>query len=232
MGKNKTASSFFRICIAGPALLSAAYVSAIRPWHLRWGASDDETTRTLPGDEFVPQPKLNATHAISIHAPVTHVWPWLAQMGQGRGGLYSYDWLENLAGLNFHSADHIIPEMQDLKVGDILPLAPNNFGPPVRVLEPNRVLVAAGAINPTTGKEADLATPNPGPYFSVAWIFYLDPIDDRTTRLIERFRLDWNPSLVNSIAYRAFLEPASFVMERKMLLGIKQRAEALAARSP
>ena len=85
----------------------------LRPWYNRWGATEADVARSLPGDELVPAPMLGYTRAITIQAPVEQVWPWLAQMGQGRGGLYSYDRLENLAGCKIHSVDHILPELQN-----------------------------------------------------------------------------------------------------------------------
>jgi hypothetical protein len=202
-----------------------AYVVRIRPWHLRWGATDAEVYQSLPGDELVLHPKLTATHAITIHASAAEVWPWLVQMGQGRAGFYSYDWLENVFGLEIHNADRIIPEYQVLKVGDLVPVAPGGFGPPVVALEPNRVLVLGGTLDTRTGRTLAASHNVPAEYHAVSWVFFLEPVDAKTTRLIERFRADWSPSLRNALFNRVLLEPASFVMERKMLLGIKERAE-------
>ena len=89
----------------GAAGALAAYVFLVRPWHLKWGATDEETKMILPGDELFEHPQLNATHAITINAPVKKVWPWLVQIGQNRGGFYSYTWLENLVGCDMHNAD-------------------------------------------------------------------------------------------------------------------------------
>jgi hypothetical protein len=207
------------------AVVLIAYVVGIRPWHLRWGATAAEVHQSLPGDELVLHPKLAATHAITIHASAAEVWPWLVQMGQGRGGFYSYDWLENLFGLEIHNADRIIPEYQVLKVGDIVPLARDGFGPPVVALEPNRVLVLGGTFDPRTRRTVRPSDRVPAEYYSSSWVFFLEPIDAKTTRLIERLRGDWSPSLRNTLFNRVLLEPASFGMERKMLLGIKERAE-------
>lgn len=213
------------ILILSIMLIMLVTLVAIRPWHLRWGATDAEVGRSLPGDELVPNPKWEATHAITIHAPAAEVWPWLVQMGQGRGGFYSYDWLENLFGLNIHNADRIIPEFQNLQVGDIVRLYPGG-GPAVSVLEPGRALVLFGLIDPRTGRSFNPKDELPDNYFATSWGFYLDPIDERSTRLIERFRIGWDPpSFLNTLSNRVALEPISFVMERKMLLGIKQRAE-------
>ena len=94
--------------VIGGAGALAAYVFLIRPWHLKWGATEEELKMPLPGDELVKHPKLNATHAITINAPVAEVWPWLVQVGQKRGGFYSYTWLENLVGCEMSNADQIV----------------------------------------------------------------------------------------------------------------------------
>ena len=188
----------------------AAYAFLVRPWHLRWGATDEEVNMPLPGDEFVENPKLNATHAITIHASAADVWPWLIQMGQNRGGFYSYAWLENLVGCDMRNADRIVPEWQDLRIGDQVWLHPK--APPLRVLaiEPERAIV-----------------------LEKCWTFVLRPIDENTTRLIIRGRGEFNPDLKNGVLnfflWRGVFEPAHFIMERKMLLGLKERAEASAA---
>lgn len=200
------------------------YTQVIRPWHLRWGTTREEARRRLPGDELVPGAKLTATHALTIRAEPARVWPWLIQMGQGRGGLYSYDWLENLFGLDIHSAESILEEFQSLEVGDILPLAPDGFGPRVVELEPCRALVLHGDSR-RDPQAAPLRRIRRGDYVNVSWVFVLNETAQGSTRLVERLRLDWNRSLRNTFFNRVLLEPASFVMERKMLLGIKRRAE-------
>jgi len=200
------------------ALLSAgmAYWFGLRPWHIRWGATNDEVARPLPGDEIVPRPRNWSTRAITIAAPAAAVWPWLMQIGQGRGGLYSYDWLENLAGCDIHSTNRIIPEFQYLEVGDVIRLGPEGYPAyPVAAVEPGCALVLGGD------------DPELGPH---SWAFVLEPIDDRTTRLIVRSRGDYPPSPANFVIWRILTEPLHFVMERKMLLGIKQRGEAAAMR--
>jgi hypothetical protein len=104
-----------RTPLSGGALLPWAYLLLVRPWHSRWGATQEEACQPLPYDHFVPRPIAQTTHAITIDATAEEVWRWLVQLGQGRGGLYSYDWLENLADLEVHSAQEIVPELQDLK---------------------------------------------------------------------------------------------------------------------
>jgi len=196
----------------------------LRAWRLRWGATDDEIQRTLPGDELVPNPQWSYTQAITIRVPPAEVWPWLAQMGQGRGGFYSYEWLENLVGCDIHNADRIIPEFQNLQVGDGVRLAPQMPGIPVAIIEPGRVIVLRGD---TRIGSVPVPTINAsGDYFASTWGFYLDERDDGTTRLIARFRSDYNDTWKNRLMYGTiFVEPISCVMQRKMLLGIQQRAE-------
>ncbi len=204
----------------------AAYVRVIRPWHLAWGTGGDETRRPLPGDDLIPHPRIDATHAITIRASAQEVWPWLVQMGQGRGGMYSYDWLENSMGLAMHNADRILPEFQNLQVGDTIPFAPGGFGPQVAILEPNRALVLSGRSNAESEGPFKLDDPTPGAFFAASWLFYLEPKGPGITRLIERFRLDWSPaSFKNSLYMYGMLESSAFVMERKMLLNLKERAE-------
>jgi hypothetical protein len=202
-----------------------AYVFLVKPWHTRWGANDAEVTGSLPGDDLVSKPKISATHAITIQGSAAEVWPWLVQIGQGRAGFYSYEWIENLMGLNVTNADRILPEFQKLKVEDLVPLAPNGFGFPVALLEPNRVLVLGGRVDARTS--GPQALEDRTAYYEISWAFFLQPIDAHTTRLIERFRMDWSPETFgNTLYYRAILEPGSFIMERRMLLGIQERVEA------
>ena len=204
--------------IVGAAAL-AAYAFAVRPWHLRWGATDEEFQMPLPGDELTPNPYSQVTHAITINAPAREIYPWLVQIGQGRGGFYSYDWLENLFGLRIHNARRILPEFQQLKVGDFVRAAHTDWlggrlrdsaGWRVEMVEPNRAVVLRGAI------PADEGT----------WTFVLNPIDERTTRLIIRARSAMKPSLLGSSLMFLIGEPTHFIMERKMLLNLKENAEA------
>ncbi|MGC4835008.1 SRPBCC family protein [Micromonospora vinacea] len=175
---------------------------------LTWGATTGEVAGTLPGDEFLADPDIVSTRAVTIEAPPRAVWPWLVQMGSGRGGAYTYDWIENLFGLDMHSADEILPRFQHLATGDELPLGRNGPAMRVEILDPERTLVF---------RSADGAW---------VWGFHLRP-DGAGTRLISRNRiaLAGSPGPVR-IAYRLVMEPGSLIMERRMLLGIKQRAES------
>ena len=228
MNKSKSANTLKITLITTIAALSAAiaaYLLVLRPRHLCWGASDEEVNLKLPGDDLLPNPRLKATHAVTVQAPPNKVWPWLVQIGQGRGGLYSYDWIENAIGLDIHTTDRLHPEYQRLSVGDLIPLSPDGFGIPVVIIEPERALVLHGDTRvPGPGNPPVL---KPGDYLTVTWGFYLFDQLDGTTRLVERWQADWNPSVYNHLFYRVFLEPGAFIMERKMLLGIKQRAETM-----
>lgn len=220
MTNNNSGLKILGTVAAGAAALTA-YALLIRPWHLGWGSTDAELEEPLPGDELVPYPKHTATHAITIEAPVADVWPWLVQMGQTRGGFYSYTSLENMVGCHMNNADRIIPEWQSLGVGDVVWLHPKAPPLPVAIVEPYRAIVLGG---PVDEQEADGAI-NIG---SGTWGFFLKALDENTTRLLMRNRWDRNPGLLNWLSTYLLLEPAHFVMERKMLLGIKHRAEQAA----
>ena len=201
-----------RRIMAGTALVAgavASYPLFFRRVCLTWGARREEVSRPLPGDDLMPHPDLVATRAISIGAPPSAVWPWLVQMGSGRGGAYTYDWVENLLGLAMHSADEILPQFQDIKVGDELPVGPRSPGLRVEVLEPERVLAVR--------QDA-----------TWVWIFALTP-ENGGTRLVSRNRIAAPGAPAAARLLRMLvMEPGSLVMERKMLLGIRARAERLA----
>ena len=186
----------------------------LRPVRVRWGATDEEIVMKLPGDEFVPTPKWRYTHAVTIRAPVAEVWKWLVQMGYQRGGLYSYQWLESVIGCEMHNADKIIPEYQSLNVGDSIYIDSRVPPLPVALIDPLRTLVLHG--KPTEDNEVN-----------TTWGFYLFAIDAHSTRLIARSRSDYAATTAMRLTWGPLLiEPVTFVMERKMLLGIKARAEA------
>jgi hypothetical protein len=199
--------------------LTSVYFSLIRPWHLKWGATADEATRDLPGDDLVREPLVVTTRAITIRASAAGVWAWLVQMGQGRGGFYSYDWLENLASLDIHNADRIVPEWQQLQAGEVVRFW-KDAGVKVMAVEPNRHLVLAGEFHANENVGATRDTGG-------SWVFVLEEIDAHTTRLIVRARVAHFPPVWMSRLFAwLLLEPSHFVMERRMLLGIKQRAES------
>ena len=163
----------------------------------------------------MPGPRIASTRAITIQAPAAAVWPWLVQMGQGRGGLYSYDGLENLVGCDIQSADRILPEFQNLQVGDHVLFGPAEKKFPGQVvleIQPERAIVLCG-LNPATRQAETSAT----------WVFVLEEQAGGATRLLVRSRNGYEPSVANHIVWH-IVEPISFVMERKMLQGIKARA--------
>ncbi|HTP19382.1 MAG TPA: SRPBCC family protein [Solirubrobacteraceae bacterium] len=196
-----------RFVFAAGAAGVALYFAVMRRPVLTWGASDAEATSRLPGDELLEDPDGVATRAIEIHAPASAVWPWIAQMGPSpRGGAYTYDWIENLLGLNMHSAETVLPEFQHPVIGDTIGYGANRMR--LERVEPERVL----AWRSQNG--------------NWVWTFVLNQTNG-TTRLISRnrFRL---PRMTDRIGMVP-MEPASLLMERRMLLGIKERAEQLAA---
>lgn len=195
-------------------IVYVAVVIALRPWYSSWGTTRSEQQMVLIGDPPLGQSHYRIDHAVTINAPVDSVWPWLVQIGQDRAGFYSYDKLERAFGADIHNADSIVPAWQHLKRGDMVRAAQpgflrrlfgQNLGWRVRQVEPGRAIVLA------------------------KWgAFVLDPIDARTTRLHIRTRGPGVPTL-SGIALTAvsllFFEPGHFIMERGMLLGLKQRAE-------
>jgi hypothetical protein len=207
----------------GGSLLFSAF---IRSWYNRWGATHTEVTQKLPGDELVPAPRLGYTRAITIQAPAERVWMWLAQMGQGRGGLYSYDGLENLVGCKIHSAERVIPELQNIQPGDLIRLGPAGYPCfAVMSVDPPRSLILVSA-NPQTGMPVTYEPQVVKGYSVATWQFVLQPLDQNQTRLLVRQRLSYSSDL--RWVWR-LTEPVGFVMERKMLLGIRQRAEGNSA---
>jgi hypothetical protein len=198
--------------VAAVAAIAATW--AVRRASLRWGASNGELRMPLPGDNFLPTPDLRATRAITIKASSSHVWPWVAQLGQNRGGFYTYDWLENLVGCDIHSSNVIVPELRIRSVGDEV-----NLAPPVALrvvaFEEGRHFVLRGAV------EAD-GTNAPAPY-DFTWAFVLIEGSAGTTRLIVRERYAylarWAGAVVEPV------EMVSFLMSQRMLRGIRERAE-------
>jgi hypothetical protein len=196
---------------AAVVLGGVAYPLVFRRRCLTWGARKDEITAKLPGDDLLPDAGMVATRAITVDAPPDAIWPWLVQMGSGRGGAYTYDWIENMFGMNMHSAKEVLPQFQDIKAGQDIPMGDGN-SMRVEVLDPGRALV---------WRSADKRW---------VWSFDLVQDDGGPTRLISRNRIATGAlSPVAQLGYMLFMEPGSLLMERKMLLGIKKRAEALAA---
>jgi hypothetical protein len=192
--------------------LGAVTLTLARRLYLRWGSTPDELAATLPGDELMPRASITATRAISVAAAADHVWPWIAQIGQGRGGFYSYDFLENLVGCDMRNADRVVPEWQSIAVGDDVRLHPE-VALRVAAVEPGMALVLRGGIPMGT-----IAPP-----YDFTWSFAVRAQADGTTRLVVRERYAytrwWSALLVEPV------QLISFIMSRRMLLGIRRRAQ-------
>jgi len=210
------------VLAGGMQVLATLVVAPVaRGRYNRWGATDAEVSGPMPGDELVTAPQLGYTRAITIDAPPERVWSWLVQIGQGRGGLYSFDGLENLARCDIHSAEQVLPGLQHLDCGDLIRLGPPGY--PcfrVRQVDPPWTLVLVGA-DPKPPHEAPAADDPAG---VATWQWQVRQVrDGRATRLVVRQRLTYPPGL--SVMWH-LVEPVGFVMERQMLRGIKERAES------
>lgn len=200
--------------VIGAAVAATTAAWAVRRASLRWGAGDGELVMPLPGDNCLPTPDLQATRAITINAPSAHVWPWVAQIGQNRGGFHTYDWLENLAGCDIHTSDAIVPELRIRAVGDEVKLAPS-VALRVVAFEEGRHFVLRGAV------AAD-GTNAPAPY-DFTWAFVLTDDATGTTRLVVRERYAYLAGWACFLAEP--VEMVSFLMSQRMLRGIRERAE-------
>jgi hypothetical protein len=197
--------------LAGLAVLAVIVTIALMPWMDRWGATDEEIAASFTGDELVPSPALLYNRAVTVHAAPEEIYPWIVQLGAERGGMYSYDWFEtNILKCELINADHIHEEWQNLKVADKVKMCPNEgWGPPayeVAVMEPNHAIVMGHQENGV---------------WNDVWQFILIPQTDGTTRLILRGR-DLKSGGIWDV-----IRPGVFIMERGMLLGIKERAEGI-----
>ncbi len=192
------------VSIAGLAVLIALFVTVYEPWQRSWGATDEEVNRAMPGDEIVQNPTFNATRAVTIKGRPEEIWPWIVQIGYRKAGFYSHDWLDND---RIPSAERIIPEYQNLRIGDALPLTRTGDAE-VKRLETNRLLLLV--IDGHHGKQEP---------WSWAWGLY--PQDDQHTRLVTRLR-----ARIDSPFSNFCLDAFEIIMMRKHLLGIKRRVEA------
>lgn len=193
--------------VAAVVVLGGLFFGLYRPWHLSWGATSEELARTMPGDEIVHRPIFNASRGVTVNARPEDIWPWIVQIGFHRAGWYTYDVLDNPGR---RSAERIIPELQHMEVGDLVPMGPGkNSGIWVKEFVTNRSMV-------WWNKKDDQTT----------WVWSLDPKPDGTTRLVTRVRapLSWYQPL--SIVWLVMFELVDFPMMRKCLLGLKRRAEA------
>jgi len=192
------------------AIIGIVVIVLLMPWMDSWGATPDEISASLTGDELVLSPRITYTRTISIKAASEEIYPWIVQLGAEKGGMYSYSWFEtNILQCELINADRIHEEWQNLKVGEPMKMCPGTSGPPpyeIAILEPNHAIV--------------MGHKDKGSWIEV-WQFNLVPQNDGTTRLVIRSRNNaqgWFWDLIR---------PGEFIMSRGMLLGIKQRAEGM-----
>lgn len=198
----------------GAAIMAAAFFTPfMRGQRGHWGLDEAAAARTYPGDELLLDPRWGWTHGVEIEAPPEKVWPWIAQLGADRGGFYSYEWLENVAGCGVHNADRVHPEWA-LRTGGKLYLHPKMPPLPIVAVVPGRYFIAC----------AHSETPQ----VETSWLFFLEPLDGgRRSRLVSRFRCACSDDVVTRLQYGpTVVEPIGFAMDRRMLLGLKERVEA------
>ncbi len=183
------------------------YVTLLRPWQLRWGATNAEVSRMMPGDDIVEEPSFNATRAVTIKASPYDIYPWIVQMGLNRAGWYSYDLLDNLGR---KSVEEILPIFQNAQVGTLIPMSPdNNYGIWVKEFETNGWMLWWDKKGDTT------------------WAWGIYPEGESHSRLVTRIRLKYKWVSLE-IIFNVLIEFLDILMMRKCMLGIKRRAESLA----
>ena len=208
--------------LGGAAVMAAAFLTPfLRAARSHWGLDADVAARTYPGDDLVPQPRWSWTHGIEIAAPAEALWLWVAQLGAERAGFYSYQWLENLVGCEVRNAERIHPEWQ-AKKGDSFRLHPKMPALQIAELIPGQALLAYGA--------PDVQAQAAGkPWVAVTWLFFIESLGAARSRLISRYRCATSDDLASQLSLgQTFIEPIGFAMDRRMLLGIKERAEQVA----
>ncbi|MDP9330388.1 MAG: hypothetical protein M3P11_07120 [Actinomycetota bacterium] len=178
------------------------YLLVVGPWQRRWGTTDEELHRSMPGDALLRPAAPSTTRAITIDASPEEVFPWLLQIGYGRGGWYSYDWIDNDGK---PSVERIDPSLQQLAVGDRIEMLPG-LGPVVGEIASNHYIVSSG--------ETD------------SWCLLVEPTPEHRTRLISRWKQDW-PKSAGTYIWIALSDPGAFLMEQKMLRRIRDLAEAV-----
>ncbi len=187
-------------------VLAVFYLAIFRPWQLRWGATDEEVERAMPGDNIVDKPSFNATRAVTINAPAENIYPWIVQMGVNRAGWYSYDLLDNLAR---PSAEVILPEHQNIQVGDLIPMSPDG----------KQGLWVKEFSNAEWMLWWDKIGDN-------SWVWGIYPEGESYSRLVTRVRVKYrwfSPAII----FNLIIEFFDILMMHKCMLGIKRRAEAL-----
>jgi hypothetical protein len=210
---------------AGAAVMAAALLTpSLRAARSHWGLDEAAAARAYPGDELVPAPRWSWTHGIEIDAPAGEVWPWVAQIGANRGGFYSYQWLENLAGCDLRNAETIHPEWA-IHEGSALVLHPKMPPLHVALLSPGKYFVAHAPTDSAARASGE-------PWAEVSWLFFVEPMGDRRCRLVSRYRCACSDDMVTRLQLGPTLvEPIGFAMDRRMLMGVKTRAERASTRS-
>lgn len=220
--------AIFRISIAAGAAGFVALV--VRLWQLGRGTTGEDVRRALPGDDLVPAPRCGYTQAITIKAAPAEVWPWLVQIGYKRAGWYSHDFLHRLMGIagcvgdERRSAQRIIPELQDLQVGDVVEIAPD-MGYVVTGLVPEQALMLHMRMDIGTWQSFTSSDPLPEKYLSSSWVWFLEETDAGGTRLIVRVRSEYSPGMLSAGSSRIANETGRLLMQPKTLRILKQRAE-------
>jgi hypothetical protein len=189
------------IVLSSAAVVVMLYIAVVGPWQRRWGATDSEARGPMPGDDLLRPGAHSTTRAITIDAAPRDVFPWLVQIGYGRGGWYSYDWIDNDGR---RSIDRVDPALQDLSAGDRIQMFPGS-GPVVREIVPEHHILSGG--------DAD------------TWCLLVEPTAEGRSRLVSRWRQD-RPRDLGTFIWTLVCDPGAFVMERKMLRTIRDRAEA------
>ncbi len=202
------------IVVAAIVILAAVYWTLGRAWYSAWGATAAEIALRLPGDEIAPNANMTSTRALTVRAPAARIYPWLLQIGQGRGGMYSYEWLENLARCDIHNVYEIVPALQQVQVGHEIHMGPEGY--------PFYRIASFDGGSYFVLQPGDPATKKPG---DASWAMVLQDQGNGTTRMIFRQRQQVAPGFANFVTWRVIVDPLSFVMEQKMMRTIRDLAE-------
>lgn len=205
--------------VEGTAIMTGALVTPfLRGQRSRWGADDATASARFPGDDLVPHPRWAWAHAVDVDAPAAAVWPWVAQIGADRGGFYSYELLENLVGCHVRNAQEIRPEWA-VREGDGLRLHPRVPALPVVSVTPGESFLVHAPADAGAVARGE-------PWVAVTWLFLVEPLGRRRSRFVSRYRCATSDDLATRLQFGPTLvEPISFAMDRRMLLGVKRRAE-------
>jgi hypothetical protein len=214
--------------VGGASIMFAVFLSPfLRRARAHWGLDEATAARSYPGDDLVAEPRWSWTHGVEIDAPVASVWPWIAQIGADRGGFYSYQWLENIVGCNVRNAETAHPEWE-AQIGQALVLHPDPKAPRLEI-----VAVERGRHVLAQGRADDEARAAGKPWTAVSWLFLVEPLGRDRCRFISRYRAACSQDLATRLAFGPTLvEPVGFAMDRRMLLGVKERAERAAKAVP